>query len=413
MAWTQTLDQFLLADPGEIIYEYSPTKSVVAFLAECPDARPSWKLAARGTCIVPINELNGNSQSGSHYFRVYLGQLHCIKGEFLKIRLSIPYWITTLRLQVWEEDGELLPTAPLVGEIKQFVFTSGNSWTDQNGYIWLSLNGQSIGKSGSGATSQGDKYKRLFTHLWSTPMSINGWRGASADADWDAGKIIWIPDMRGRSPMGAGQGPWLSSRSVGQQVGAETHSLSELETGVHFHTGSTSSTGGHLHSLTADTGGSHNHTATTDTHTGHSHTGTNSAIANHTHTGTIASGGAHEHNTSARFSPTALGQFMGIATPNTSGSQTSIASSTHSGHSHALTITEAGGHTHTLTVDSGGSHSHSTTIDTHAGHTHPLTQGSSGVHSHTLNTSFAGSGQPHNNVHPSFVLTFLIATGEK
>lgn len=413
MAWTQTLDQFLLADPGEIIYEYSPTKPVIAFLAECPDARPSWKLAARGTCIVPISNLNGSSQSGSHYFRMYLGELHCLKGEFLKIKLNIPYWITTLRLQIWEDDGELLPTAPLVGEIKQFVFTAGTTWTDQNGFIWLSLNGQTIGKTGSGATSQGDKFKRLYFHLWATPLTVWGGRGASANSDWAAGKVLQIPDMQGRSPMGAGQGFWLTARSVGQSIGAETHSLSLSETGTHTHSGLTSTTGGHLHSLTTDSGGTHTHGATTDTHAGHSHTATNNTVANHTHTGTITSGGSHTHFTPIRLGPTAVGGEARVATSNATGTITSIATSEHLGHTHTMTNSDAGSHTHTISVDSGGSHSHALTTDSHTGHSHTLTQGSSGVHAHTVSIDFSGGGQPHNNIHPCYVVSFLIATGEK
>lgn len=44
-----------------------------------------------------------------------------------------------------------------------------------------------------------------------------------------------LPDLRGRVPMGAGQGPGLSDYSLGQQGGAETHTLTVNEMPLHSH----------------------------------------------------------------------------------------------------------------------------------------------------------------------------------
>jgi microcystin-dependent protein len=44
-----------------------------------------------------------------------------------------------------------------------------------------------------------------------------------------------LPDLRGRIPIGAGQGPGLTDRSLGEQDGSETHTLSTLEMPVHNH----------------------------------------------------------------------------------------------------------------------------------------------------------------------------------
>lgn len=44
-----------------------------------------------------------------------------------------------------------------------------------------------------------------------------------------------LPDFRGRAPVGAGTGPGLSPRSIGQQFGEETHTLSVSETPSHNH----------------------------------------------------------------------------------------------------------------------------------------------------------------------------------
>lgn len=44
-----------------------------------------------------------------------------------------------------------------------------------------------------------------------------------------------LPDLRGRAPIGAGQGTGLTNRAVGQTVGSETHQLTVAELAVHDH----------------------------------------------------------------------------------------------------------------------------------------------------------------------------------
>ena len=44
-----------------------------------------------------------------------------------------------------------------------------------------------------------------------------------------------LPDLRGRVPMGAGQGPGLSDYVIGQQGGAESHTLTVNEMPAHSH----------------------------------------------------------------------------------------------------------------------------------------------------------------------------------
>lgn len=52
-----------------------------------------------------------------------------------------------------------------------------------------------------------------------------------------------IPDLRGRSPVGSGQGDGLSARPIGLSYGEETHTLTIEETPIHSHDDS-----GHSHS---------------------------------------------------------------------------------------------------------------------------------------------------------------------
>lgn len=51
----------------------------------------------------------------------------------------------------------------------------------------------------------------------------------------DGSTTFNIPDGRGRTFIGAGTGPGLSARTVGQTLGEENHSLSESELAIHHH----------------------------------------------------------------------------------------------------------------------------------------------------------------------------------
>lgn len=51
----------------------------------------------------------------------------------------------------------------------------------------------------------------------------------------DGASTFNLPDLRGRIAMGYGQGVGLSNRTIGQQVGAETHQLSTTEMPSHTH----------------------------------------------------------------------------------------------------------------------------------------------------------------------------------
>jgi len=45
-----------------------------------------------------------------------------------------------------------------------------------------------------------------------------------------------LPDLRGRTPIGPGQGPGLTPRSIGAMVGSEAHALTLQEMPAHTHT---------------------------------------------------------------------------------------------------------------------------------------------------------------------------------
>ena len=57
-----------------------------------------------------------------------------------------------------------------------------------------------------------------------------------------------LPDLRGRVPIGAGQGPGLTDRKLGSVTGAESTTLTASDTGPHTHNAVTTST---LHASSA------------------------------------------------------------------------------------------------------------------------------------------------------------------
>lgn len=135
----------------------------------------------------------------------------------------------------------------------------------------------------------------------------------------DSNTTFTLPDMRGRVPMGVGQGTGLTNRTLAATTGAETHTLAETNLPAHGHSFTPSGTlntesshthgsanaGGHIHSsnnsfllyvgsggganlnvgtsyqiynlnATIQSNGDHSH-GSTNSNTGHSHTFTGSA----------------------------------------------------------------------------------------------------------------------------------------
>lgn len=105
----------------------------------------------------------------------------------------------------------------------------------------LLLYGQTIGDAGSGADVASSEMRALYTFFWDNladaqaPVSTG--RGASAAADFDAGKTLTVPDMRGRVETGkddmggssAGVITDASADILADVFGAETHTLTQAE----------------------------------------------------------------------------------------------------------------------------------------------------------------------------------------
>jgi hypothetical protein len=92
---------------------------------------------------------------------------------------------------------------------------------------WVKVDDGTIGNAASGGTTRANADTAdLFAHLWSTfsdaicPVSTG--RGASAAADFAAGKTIKLSAMLGRALVVAGAGSGLTSRALGDKTGTET-----------------------------------------------------------------------------------------------------------------------------------------------------------------------------------------------
>ena len=118
-----------------------------------------------------------------------------------------------------ELDGENF--AQVLAAVQSMGFSTGDvkyTYQPQIPFGWLELNGGTIGRSGSGASSlDNDRARPLYLLLWNTysndVIPVTGGRGASAVADWDAGKPLKLFDDRnlfhrvasGLIPMGTWQ----------------------------------------------------------------------------------------------------------------------------------------------------------------------------------------------------------------
>lgn len=72
----------------------------------------------------------------------------------------------------------------------------------------------------------------------------------------DGSTTFNVPDLRGRAPIGVGQGSGLTNRTLGSKIGEESHALTLAENGPHTHTGGLHAHTGGLHT---HTGGAHQH----------------------------------------------------------------------------------------------------------------------------------------------------------
>lgn len=204
---------------------------------------------------------------------------------------------------------------------------------------WMRCDGRSLSRS---------TYKDLY--------EIIGTNFGSND-----GLTFNIPDYRGRVFGIVGEGDGLTSRTIGQMSGAETHTLTSNELPGHTHTGTTASDGLHSHTGSTSTNGAHNHGGSTGAAGGHTHT--------------------NDTNTTTK----------GLATINGFSTTTEL-DDTNNGELNLRTL-------ETLTIDAVGDHSH--TITSGGDHSHTVTTDANGSHTHIFTTDITGSNVAHNIMQPT------------
>lgn len=120
------------------------------------------------------------------------------------------------------------------GDIKTSLLSSA-----PNG--WVAMNDGSIGNVSSGATNRANKdtfqlYKTIWDGVLDAWAPVSTGRGATAQADFIAGKTLTLPRSLGRALAGAGSGSGLTARVLGEYTGEETHTLTIPEMPAHTHT---------------------------------------------------------------------------------------------------------------------------------------------------------------------------------
>lgn len=130
-----------------------------------------------------------------------------------------------------------------VDAVRDLLFSTGDAkltlkTTADTG--WVMANDGTIGSASSGATTRANAdTAALYAVLWAisdTYAPVTGGRGANAAADFAANKPIALTKVLGRALAVAGAGASLTSRALGQTLGAETHTLTVPEIPSHSHT---------------------------------------------------------------------------------------------------------------------------------------------------------------------------------
>ena len=242
---------------------------------------------------------------------------------------------------------------------------------------WLNCHGQAISR-----TTYSDLFAAIGT-LYGTG---------------DGSTTFNLPDMRGRMPIGVGQGTGLSNRSPNAKGGTETVALTSAQNGQHNHVASSGSSGSHSHTASATSAGTHSHSLS----------GSASSAGSHSHSlsGSVGSAGSHTHSYN-RIAYN-INNFNHFAQPGSNPfgfvrSDSSVSTGSAGSHTHSLSgsASSAGAHTHSLSgsTSSVGSHTHGVTVNAAGDHTHGVT------------IQNAGSGAAHNNMPPFIGINFVIFAG--
>jgi len=152
---------------------------------------------------------------------------------FTKPKLYLGTIDPSLEFEDYDQINSINST-PRTGDIKTSLLSSVPRG-------WVAMNDGTIGNAGSGADRENKDTFQLYKTIWDgildawAPVSTG--RGATAVADFLAGKTLTLPRSLGRALAGAGTGSGLTARVLGEYLGAETISIAAMP--AHTHPGST------------------------------------------------------------------------------------------------------------------------------------------------------------------------------
>ena len=211
-------------------------------------ASPSWTVSIRGTgANINLFDVDDSAGTTAPYFGASpastFTQQHAVEST-ASARSTImgSYLAAAATTEGTATASHNLSAQGLGIPIGTVAATVGSSVDDG----WLALNADTIGALSASATHANNIFEILYKKVWNSVADswapVEGGRGASANADWSANKYLRLPDARGRSLIGSGQGyddisssSTLTSRTHASFGGEETHLLTSGESGLRAH----------------------------------------------------------------------------------------------------------------------------------------------------------------------------------
>lgn len=236
----------------------------------------------------------------------------------------------------------------------------------------------------------------------------------------DGSTTFNIPDLRGRSVMGAGSGPGLTARVLASTLGEENHALTALENGTHTHVQDAhthiqdahthlQSSHTHLQSAHSHLQDPHNHTQNSHGHSitdpGHTHT----QVA-HTH---LQDAHTHVERGAGGLSGANV-QAVGTNAGNgTEISLNTLTASTTATNQNATAVNNPAtvGFTTTNSTTATNNSNTATNQDSTAVNqsTTAVNQNATATNQNaTATNQNSGNGDGHNTIHPVLVLNYII-----
>lgn len=188
------------------------------------------KYNVTGTVPNATGMIIGECHNDALYLQVGLPLSAVTTIDFVKPALYTGTFNPTIEF-ITNDQIDAVTMSPRVGDIKAAL-----SATAPPGY--LAMNDGSIGSPTSGATTRANVdtfplYSMLWNSISNTWAPVSTGRGASAVADFQANKTLTMPASLGRALAGAGSGSGLTARVLGQSLGTETISISDMPAHTH------------------------------------------------------------------------------------------------------------------------------------------------------------------------------------